>query len=152
MPIILNIGSNIGSPIDNLKKCVSLINNRFSITSQSRVYRSNPVDYLDQPNFYNQGLQLNTPKESPIETLEEFKKIEKIIGREKIIDKGPRLIDIDIIFWDFLEYQSSELIIPHPSWSKRSFVVFPTKELPFYNEIKNHFFHKETLIGGAVPV
>ena len=52
------------------------------------------------------------------------------MGSEKLIKKGPRLIDIDIIFYADIEYRSSKLVIPHPQWENRAFVYLPLLELP----------------------
>ena len=76
----------------------------------------------------------------PLELLKITKSIENKMGRTKVIDKGPRLIDIDIIFYENENFQSTQLVIPHPAWNQRSFVVFPLRELPFFK--KSIFFDK----------
>ncbi len=68
-------------------------------------------------------------KYNPEEALSLLKKIEKEMGRVKSINKGPRIIDLDIILWNGGIYRSKNLIIPHPSYRKRKFVTIPLKEI-----------------------
>ncbi len=140
MSLILATGSNVGDSVFNLNKAKEYLLKKFKLISESRIYKSEPVEYLKQDDFFNQVLEFKIPDDiGPNSTFKYIKNIENLMGREKKIEKGPRNIDIDIIFWDYLFYESKNLVIPHHSWSKRSFVVEPLKELPFYEIIKKHY-------------
>ncbi len=153
MSLILATGSNIGNCLDNLKKAKQALSRNYEFIAESRVYKSEPVEYLDQNDFYNQVLEFKTPKSlSSIEVFKQIKKIERDLGRNKIIEKGPRNIDIDIIFWDLESFQNEFLTIPHLSWKKRSFVVLPLKELPFYEIIKKKIDIPDTFESWAKPI
>lgn len=133
MSLILATGSNLGNKKENLNLARLELSKKFSLTSISRIYCSEAVDYFDQPDFYNQVLEFKIPNYSPQDVLRIIQEIEKSLGRKKYIPKGPRLIDIDILFWNLEKIKTSNLIIPHPSWDQRSFVVLPLQELPFHD-------------------
>jgi 2-amino-4-hydroxy-6-hydroxymethyldihydropteridine diphosphokinase len=65
--------------------------------------------------------------------------IEVTLGRTRGVDKGPRTVDIDIIFWDQASIDEPNLIVPHPRWIDRSFVVRPLQQLPFFKKIEKCF-------------
>jgi len=131
--IILGIGSNIGNKTNNIREAIFRIEGIHPIKSISRLYYSYPVDYLKQDHFINCAVSIDSNNISPFLLLEQLKKIEDEFGRKKIIDKGPRIIDIDIIFYGNSTLNGKDLTIPHPSWSKRPFVYLPVLEI--YNEI-----------------
>jgi 2-amino-4-hydroxy-6-hydroxymethyldihydropteridine diphosphokinase len=145
MSLILALGSNLGDRFLNLKVALNLINQKFLIIKQSQIYESKPVDYLNQPIFLNMVLECKIPDEFPLEVLNILKTIEKQMGRVKNIEKGPRKIDIDIIFWGTEIINYPELKIPHPEWSKRDFVFYPLQELPYYKTIEKNFAIPDTL-------
>lgn len=152
MSLILATGSNIGDSLAELKKAQKFLSEEFELIAQSRVYRSEPVDYLEQDDFYNQALEFKLPKLSPLEVLNKLQNIEKKMGRHKVIDKGPRNIDIDIIFWGTENFKSEELLIPHSAWSQRSFVVLPIQELPAYQMLRNNFKFPVSFDSIATPI
>ena len=153
MSLILATGSNIGEKLHHLDTAIKKLQQHFNLIKSSRVYQSDPVEYLDQDIFYNQVLEFEKPKNMhPLEVFKTIKNIEDEMGRVKIINKGPRNIDIDIIFNGLQEYQDDQLSIPHHSWQKRSFVVLPLSELPFYQEIKKHYQIPQVFESKAFPI
>jgi 2-amino-4-hydroxy-6-hydroxymethyldihydropteridine diphosphokinase len=78
----------------------------------------------------------NLPAQIVLKSLLE---IELSMGRVRNISKGPRIIDIDIIFFGKETHNTSDLLIPHPAWKERSFVVYPLQELPCFQSIKKCF-------------
>ena len=152
MSLIIVTGSNIGNSLQNLELAKNLLSQELVFIAQSRVYKSEPVDYLEQPDFYNQALEFKPPNKKPEELLLLTQKIEKKIGRNKVIYKGPRNIDIDIIFYDDISFKNETLEIPHPAWSQRSFVVNPIKELPAYQLLRNHFKFPVDFDSIATPI
>jgi 2-amino-4-hydroxy-6-hydroxymethyldihydropteridine diphosphokinase len=139
MSLILALGSNLGNSIEHLQKAESLLTQHFILIARSRIYVSKAVDYINQPDFFNLVLEFSTPTISPTKTLEIILSIEKEMGRERIFKFGPRVIDIDIIFFDFIEVNSDNLTLPHPKWLDRSFIIRPFQELPFFKSVKECF-------------
>lgn len=145
MSLILSLGSNLGDRFSNIQTAINLIKKNFEVIKESQIYESKPVDYLDQPIFLNMVLECKIPDEFPLDVLRNLKNIENEMGRVKIIDKGPRKIDIDILFWGTEIINYPELKIPHPEWNKRDFVFYPLKELPYYKTIEKNFAISDTL-------
>ncbi len=139
MAIILALGSNQGNTFQYLKKAIFLINEICAIEEISSVYLSEPMENTEQDSFHNLCLQAKTPKLSPEELMRQMLAIEKNLGRIRDIDKGPRTIDIDLIFWGLQQWKSDVLTLPHPRWQLRSFVVQPLTELSYFQTIKQHF-------------
>lgn len=139
MSLIIATGSNIGDKLKNLEQVTNRLKEEFDFIAQSEVFESEAVDYFDQPDFYNQVLEFQIPSEQPIQVLEKLLAIEKEFGRVRNIDKGPRTIDIDIIFWNTEHIRETGLTVPHPSWSERSFVVRPLQQLPFFQTLEKCF-------------
>ncbi|MBP5407004.1 2-amino-4-hydroxy-6-hydroxymethyldihydropteridine diphosphokinase [bacterium] len=129
MKYLLSLGSNIGDSFDNLKKAISKLEEKsIFVDDCSSVYASSPVDYLTQSDFLNISLIVETAYE-PAQLLEKLKSIEHEMGRVKTIEKGPRNIDLDIIFWENGDFESENLKIPHKEAANRLFVIFPTLEI-----------------------
>lgn len=152
MNLIIALGSNIGDRLHNLKRASDLLESNFTIISKSDIYESDPVDYLEQPPFLNQLLEFhyhadekdflknNNLKNEKLESILKItQQIEIDLGRVKTIDKGPRIIDIDIIFVGTIQYKSSLLTIPHPSCFIRDFIIHPIRELNCFPELSKSF-------------
>lgn len=127
--VFLSIGSNIGYKEKNCFQAVEkLKQSGITITKISPVYTTKPWGFKDQPDFANIALEAFTEL-SPVELLRLLKKIEKEMGRKVSVKYGPRIIDIDIIFYDDLIYESEELTIPHPLMHERYFVLKPLNDI-----------------------
>ena len=123
----ISVGSNIGDKLLNCRKGISALtkSGKSVITGQSNFYKTEPVDYTDQDWFVNSVVKIETTFD-PFQLLYELKIIEKDAGRtEDPIRYGPRILDLDIIFYDDIVINSSGLIIPHPKIHKRRFVLKP---------------------------
>ena len=83
---------------------------------------------INQPAFLNQVIEAQTDIE-PEELLKSVKLVENVMGRVPGVRFGPRLIDIDILLYGCLEFNSSDLILPHPRMLERAFVLVPLAEL-----------------------
>ena len=129
--IILSLGSNIGDKKSNLETAINQINQFSTIKKISSIYESDPILFEDQDNFFNLVLEIDY-KKSVIQLLETTKDIERRMGRKKTVKYGPRIIDIDIVFFNNQIVNSKDLVIPHYDWSNRVFVVKPLSEL--FNE------------------
>ena len=124
---IISVGSNIGDKEANCRKGIgSLLNSGKAIlVKASRFYRTSPVDYLDQDWFVNAAVQVETHLE-PLDLLAFLQTIQQQAGRTKGgIRFGPRVLDLDIIFYDQLVMKTTSLEIPHPRMHKRHFVLQP---------------------------
>ena len=98
MSLIIATGSNIGNKIENLSKGKASLLKHFELISESRIYESQAVDYTNQPSFLNQVLEFKIPDLKPESIMKLLIKLEIELGRKKTIDKGPRNIDLDILF------------------------------------------------------
>lgn len=153
MSLILATGSNLNDPLINLSVAKTHLTNHFELIRESKIYKSNPVDYFDQPDFYNQVLEFFLPVDlSPESVMQQLLQIESHMGRSRKILKGPRIIDIDIIFWGNLRLSTPSLSIPHPRWINRSFVVRPLMELPFFQSIEKCFTIPKEFEVEAFPI
>jgi 2-amino-4-hydroxy-6-hydroxymethyldihydropteridine diphosphokinase len=149
--LILATGANIGEPILQLREACTILSTHFNLRAQSRIYCSKAQDYCDQPDFFNQVLEFELPSSSAPEILRIVLETEKLLGRQRDIPRGPRLIDIDILFYATEKFNNHELEIPHPRLWHRSFVVKPLRELPYFDILKHHFNFPETFIEDALP-
>jgi 2-amino-4-hydroxy-6-hydroxymethyldihydropteridine diphosphokinase len=129
MRYFLSLGSNLGDRKANLARAVALIKKeRVKIVSESSIYESEPVDFLDQPWFFNQVVEVDSGL-TPSAVLDLAKKIEKAMKRTPGRDKGPRRIDIDILLAEETIIDTEVLKIPHPRMDRRNFVLAPLKEI-----------------------
>jgi len=137
--LIIATGSNLGDRHARLAEAKARIAQEWPLIAESRVYQSAAVDYAAQPDFSNQVLQLALPWQRPEVVMEMLLEIERSMGRTRDVPRGPRTIDIDILFWGLDRVTSPGLIVPHPRWRERSFVVRPLAELPFFHAIQKCF-------------
>ncbi len=127
--IVLSLGSNVGNRSENLKHALeSLARDGFEIEKASSVYETEPVGYKEQSSFYNMAVSGTIGRE-PEELLAIIHRIEKELGRERVLKYGPRTIDIDIIIFGDRSLRTSDLIIPHPEYKNRKFVLVPAAEI-----------------------
>lgn len=100
----------------------------FHVTQQSSIYESEPVGFLEQPWFLNVVIRIES-KLTPRKLLRYCQSIEERLGRKREIPKGPRTIDIDILFYADLVVAEPDLTIPHPEIANRRFVLEPMNEI-----------------------
>ncbi|MEJ5226793.1 2-amino-4-hydroxy-6-hydroxymethyldihydropteridine diphosphokinase [Thermodesulfovibrio sp.] len=138
--IYLSLGSNLGDREKNLDTALSELKNEgIVILKKSSIYETAPWGYEKQPAFLNMAMEGLTLLE-PYDLLKLIKEIENKMGRKKTIKYGPRVIDIDIIFYNNIILNSEVLTIPHPLMHKRDFVLKPLCE------IASEFIHPELKI------
>jgi 2-amino-4-hydroxy-6-hydroxymethyldihydropteridine diphosphokinase len=126
--IYLSLGSNLGDRFANLQAAIHELPPDVNPLIQSSVYETSPWGYTDQPQFLNQVIQADTDLD-PDELLAFLKKLETSLGRQESFRFGPRLIDLDILFYDRLIMNTSQLTIPHPRIAERAFVLVPLAEI-----------------------
>ena len=123
----ISLGSNIGDKLQNIQKAVEILTETGNSTllRHSECYKTEPVDYADQDWFVNAVIEIETDY-PPLRLLKKIKTIEKEMGRnEGGIRFGPRIIDLDILFFDDLIIKEDGLTIPHPRLHQRRFVLKP---------------------------
>ncbi len=126
--VFLGLGTNLGSRAENLTAARELLAAKLTVLNASSVYETEPWGFREQPAFLNQVLQAETDL-SPARLLRYLKRLEKQLGRAKSFRYGPRLIDIDILFYAQLVINTRRLQIPHPRLPERAFVLVPLAEI-----------------------
>lgn len=130
--VFLGLGSNMGDRAAHLRNAADLISKNIGkIAKKSHVYETQPWGKTDQDRFLNQVVMANTTLD-PRELLEKITKLERELGRERRRDQdkwGPRIIDIDILFYGKRVIRDKGLEIPHPELHKRAFVLVPLLEI-----------------------
>ncbi len=131
--VYMSLGSNIGDREGNLNKAVDLIdkNPNINILKVSSIYETEPMYVKDQDYFYNIVLYCRIKGEmEPLETLDFLKGIEHSMGRKRDGKRyGPRIIDIDLLYYGDYTIESEFLTIPHPKIGERKFVLIPLNEI-----------------------
>ncbi len=124
----ISIGSNIGNRIENCEKVIREIENFAVLKSVSSIYETEPVGNIDQPYFINCVAEFVTYL-TPNGLLVNLQEIENKFGRKRDEIGGPRIIDLDIIFYEDRVIKNDNLTIPHPSAHLRRFVLEPLNEI-----------------------
>jgi 2-amino-4-hydroxy-6-hydroxymethyldihydropteridine diphosphokinase len=127
--VYLLLGSNEGKPLQNLEKARLLIAGRCGpVIRQSSVYETEAWGLKEQPAFLNQAILITTGL-SPADLLATLKNIETETGRVETVKWGPRVIDIDILFYRKDIIDLPQLKIPHPQIQNRRFTLVPMNEI-----------------------
>lgn len=127
--IYLSLGSNIGDREAYLRQAVErLASQDIRVLAASCIYETEPVDYRDQAWFLNQVVAAETTL-FPMQLLTRTARVERELGRQRRVPKGPRTIDIDILFYASAVVETARLEIPHPRIAERRFVLAPLAEL-----------------------
>ena len=125
----LSLGSNLGDREALLNEALNRLETEgVHVVRRSSIHETEPQDYLDQPLFLNMAIEVETDL-TPRELLAAIQKIETEMGRQRTIPKGPRTIDIDILFYANQTISPPGLEIPHPRLTERLFVLDPLSEI-----------------------
>ena len=126
--VFLGIGTNLGDRKRNLQEARAALSQRLEILKESSIYQTAPWGYLDQPAFLNQVIEAQTALSS-LNLLDFLKQTETQLGRQANFRFGPRLIDLDILFYGNRIIQTPRLQVPHPRLTERAFVLIPLVEI-----------------------
>jgi len=127
--IYLSLGSNLGDRVANLGRAIeSLPGIGVRVLRRSSIYETEPVDFLQQPWFLNCVVEAETSL-APRQLLEGLQGIERKLGSKKLVPRGPRIIDLDILFYGAEVIHEVGIEIPHPRLAERKFVLVPLAEL-----------------------
>jgi 2-amino-4-hydroxy-6-hydroxymethyldihydropteridine diphosphokinase len=145
--IYLSVGANIGDRAGNIRRAIAALGAHVSappatgrshappgtgrgvrVTRVSSLYETEPVEMRDQPWFLNCVVEAETDLR-PQQLMDALLEIERGLGRERRVPKGPRLIDMDILLFGASVVQAPGLEIPHPRMAERRFVLVPFAEI-----------------------
>lgn len=124
------LGSNLQNPLFQIRRGIQLLTGlaHSHLIKQSSLYRSAPLGMLDQPDFINAVIHIETML-SPQHLLKALLEIEQQCGRIRSYPNAPRTLDLDLLLYDDLQCQEEGLILPHPRMHERAFVLQPLIEI-----------------------
>ena len=126
--VYLSLGTNLGNRAANLKQAIAWLPPQMTVRAKSDVYETPPWGHTEQDDFLNQAVKVTTYLE-PEKLIKHIKRLEVAMGREANFRNGPRLIDIDILFYDDEILDTPLLTIPHPKLHERGFVLLPMMDI-----------------------
>lgn len=127
--VYLSMGSNLGGRESYLREAISRLQDLGVIRQVSAFYETQPVEVRDeQPWFLNCAVAMETEL-LPLDFLSRMLAVEQSMGRTRTEPKGPRTIDIDIVFFGNDVLDTPELTVPHPAMHQRRFVLEPLAEI-----------------------
>lgn len=127
--IYLSLGSNIGDRAGNIARAVAMLRERgVRVVRESALYETEPVEMRSQEWFLNCVVAVETDDE-PRALMAKLLVIERAMGRERLVPKGPRVIDMDIVLYGDRVVSEAGLEIPHPRMAERRFVLVPLAEI-----------------------
>jgi 2-amino-4-hydroxy-6-hydroxymethyldihydropteridine diphosphokinase len=137
--VYLSLGSNLGDRAANLEQAIARLSKLGTLSAVSSFYETEPVEFTSQPFFLNCAVALETSL-MPKQLLARLNAIEFEMGRKRIINKGPRVVDIDILLFQRSIIDTPQLVVPHPALHERRFVLEPLAEIA--PEVRHPVFHR----------
>jgi 2-amino-4-hydroxy-6-hydroxymethyldihydropteridine diphosphokinase len=146
--VYIALGTNLGDRLANLRAAIESMPPEILDLAESHIYETPPWGYEDQPAFLNMVIKAETSLK-PEALLKSLKQLEVELGREQNFRWGPRLIDLDILFYDDLVINTPPLVIPHPRLHERAFVLVPLMDVS--PDLIHPVFHRSIsdLLAGA---
>ena len=125
----LSLGSNVGERAEHIARAVAALGDAgVRVLRQSSLYRTEPVDFAVQSWFLNCVVEAETDL-MPRRLLRAIRQVERALGSRKLVRRGPRTVDIDILLYGTTRIATPELEIPHPRMAERRFVLVPLAEI-----------------------
>jgi 2-amino-4-hydroxy-6-hydroxymethyldihydropteridine diphosphokinase len=127
---VIGLGANLGDPVEQLRAAIAALGAlpQTRVLAVSSFYRTAPVGFLDQPDFVNAAVAVDTAL-APRALLDALASIERAAGRERTFKDAPRLIDLDLLLYDERVVDEPGLAIPHPRLHERAFALAPLVEV-----------------------
>ena len=132
--VLISLGSNLDYREENIRYALDRMTAFFRIVDLSFFYETEPLDYIWQGWFIN-AVVSGYFDDDPLELLRLLIDVESQMGRAQKYDKGPRIIDLDILIFNNIIANTAELTIPHTRMIERKFILLPIKD------IKPDFIH-----------
>ncbi|MBB4197821.1 2-amino-4-hydroxy-6-hydroxymethyldihydropteridine diphosphokinase [Rhodoblastus sphagnicola] len=127
--VALGFGANLGDAQANIRRAVEFLRKRgVDFVALSSLYATKPWGVEDQPDFVNACALARTDL-APRDLLALTQTAERALGRTPGLRWGPRMIDIDILFYQGLDWRDDKLVLPHPEITRRAFVLHPLAEI-----------------------
>ena len=126
--VIIALGTNLGDRQANLETAVSALSPEVAVSARSRLYETAPMYVTDQPAFLNMAVAGETDLD-PQALLAHLKHLEAELGRTPTFRNGPRMIDLDILYYADQVIDTEDLVVPHPRIAERSFVLWPLRDI-----------------------
>lgn len=126
----LGLGSNVGDRLEQLESAIKILDNvdGVQISQISPVYETEPVGYVEQPNFLNLCVEVKTTL-TPQQLLQQCFYTEQQLHRVRDIRWGPRTLDVDILLYENEIIEEETLTVPHPRMRERAFVLTPLNDI-----------------------
>ncbi len=118
----------MGDPRETFGRALAYVAPFAEVREVSRLYRSKPYGFADQPDFLNAVAKISTDL-APLPLLRKLRRVESTLGKKVDRENGPRVIDLDLLFYGDKVMESEELTLPHPGIPDRDFVLLPLEEL-----------------------
>lgn len=130
VPSFVGVGSNLDDPASQVTRGIATLGAvpEVELLSRSSLYLSAPIGPVDQPDFVNAVVQIETTL-SAQELLRVLQKIERLHGRKRGMRWGPRVLDLDLLIYDDEVIDELRLKVPHPGIARRNFVLLPLREI-----------------------
>lgn len=127
--VYLSLGSNVGERDKHLATAIDALGEHgVRVTRQSSIYETEPVELEKQQWFLNCVVEAETEL-LPRQLLHALREIENAMGRRRLVRRGPRVIDLDILLFGSSTIQAPDLEVPHPRMMERRFVLVPLAEI-----------------------
>lgn len=127
--VYLSLGANVGDRAGNIARAIAALGtHEVRVTHESSLYETEPLELREQPWFLNCVVEAETEL-MPRQLMNALLEIERDMGRTRRTPKGPRLIDMDILFFGASIVRTPDLEIPHPRMAERLFVLVPFAEI-----------------------
>ncbi len=126
--VYLSLGSNIGDREEHLRDAIARLQREGRVVAIASFYETEPVEFTEQAWFLNCAAALETSA-TPEQLMADLLEIEQEMGRHRVQNKGPRVIDIDILLFSDKILESATLTVPHPAMHLRRFVLEPLAEI-----------------------
>jgi 2-amino-4-hydroxy-6-hydroxymethyldihydropteridine diphosphokinase len=126
--VFLGLGANLGDPLARLAEAVGALRAAVEVDAVSSVFRTEPVGFRDQPDFFNLVVA-GTTRLEPADLLRAAHDVEARLGRVRSFRNAPREIDVDLLAYGDLVIRTAELSVPHPGIAARGFVLHPLAEI-----------------------
>ena len=126
--VYLGLGGNLGDPPATFRKALELLTACSKVLKVSKLYRSKPYGFSEQPDFYNAAAQIST-RLPPLDLLACLQQVEQKLGKKVIRENGPRIIDLDLLLYGDETLNLPDLQLPHTGILLRDFVLRPLHDL-----------------------